>query len=55
MGWDESTVVRPAIGNNNTGIQLRFSDEIPEDCVGIPIGLEQMPFIELEEWQNLSV
>jgi len=55
MGWDESTVVRPAKGNNNTGIQLQFSDEIPEDCVGITIGLEQMPFVELEEWQNLSV
>ncbi|MDX9909454.1 MAG: NADH-quinone oxidoreductase subunit NuoG [Mariniphaga sp.] len=55
MGWDESTEVRPAKGDNTTGIQLRFSDEIPEDCVGIPIGLEQMPFVELEEWQNLSV
>ncbi len=52
MGWDESTLIRPVGDGNSKGIQLRFLDGIPDDCVGIPVGLEQMPFVELEAWQN---
>ncbi len=55
MGWDESTLIKPAGDEITNGIQLRFLNGIPEDCVGIPVGLEQMLFVELEAWQNLRV
>ncbi len=55
MGWDESTLIRPAGDEITMGSQLRFLDEIPEDCVGIPFGLEQTSFVELEAWQSLRV
>jgi NADH-quinone oxidoreductase subunit G len=55
VGWEESTVVCPAKGNNNEGIQLRFSEAIPENCIGIPVGLEYMSFVEWGKWQNLRV
>ena len=53
MGWNESTLVRPEGDKTIKGIKLRFLDGIPENCVGIPVGLEQMSFVELETWQSL--
>ncbi len=55
MGWNESTLIRPAGDETAKGIQLQFMDGIPEDSIGIPIGLEQMSFVELEAWQNVRV
>ncbi len=55
MGWDESTLIRPAGDEMVKGIQLRFLNGIPDDCVGIPVGLEQMLFVELEAWQSLKI
>lgn len=55
MGWDESTFVRPVGDKADKGIQLRFIDGIPVGCIGIPMGMEQKPFIELESWQNLRI
>ncbi len=55
MGWDESTLIRPVGDEMIQGIQLRFLDGIPEDSVGIPMGLEQMSFVELIAWQSLRV
>jgi NADH-quinone oxidoreductase subunit G len=55
LGWDESTLLKPAGDEISKGIQLRFMDAIPDGCVGIPLGLEQMPYVELEAWQSLHV
>lgn len=55
MGWDESMWVKPEGDGNYIKIQLRFMDEIPEDCVGVPMGLEQMGFVELKDWQFISI
>ena len=55
MEWKESTLVKPAGEEINKGIQLKFLDGIPEDCIGIPLGLKKMPFVELEAWQSLHV
>jgi NADH-quinone oxidoreductase subunit G len=55
MGWDESTMVKPAGDDLIKEVQLRLSDGIPEDCVGILVGLELIPFVELEAWQRLRV
>ncbi|GAB1405638.1 hypothetical protein MASR1M74_28200 [Lentimicrobium sp.] len=53
MGWGEKTRVRPAGHPDHSGLPLRLCAEIPEECVGIPLGLEQMPFIKLEDWKSL--
>ncbi|MFA5463125.1 MAG: NADH-quinone oxidoreductase subunit NuoG [Dysgonamonadaceae bacterium] len=55
MEWKESTLVKPAGEETNKGIELKFLDGIPEDCIGIPLGLKKMPFVELEAWQSLHV
>ena len=55
MGWDESTYIRPVGNTTDKGIQLRFINGIPEGSIGIPIGLEKKPFIELEKWQDLRI
>ena len=55
MGWNESTLIRPAGDEMAKGIQLRLLDGVPENCVGIPVGLERMSFVELEAWQSLHV
>lgn len=55
MGWNESTLIMPAGVENIKGIPLRFFEGIPLDSIGIPIGLGEMAFIELETWQSLCV
>lgn len=55
MGWDESTILKPSGDEHTQGIPLRVLKGIPDDCVGIPVGLEQMSFVKLEAWQSLSV
>ena len=55
MGWDESTLIRPAGDELTQGIKLRVLKGIPDDCVGIPVGLGQMSFVKLEAWQSLRV
>ena len=55
MGWDESTFVRPVGDKADKGIQLRFIVGIPVGSIGIPMGMEQKPFIDLDSWQNLRI
>lgn len=55
MGWDEFTLLRPVKDDVSKGVKIKVMDGIPDGCIGIPMGLGQMSFVELEGWKKLKI
>jgi NADH-quinone oxidoreductase subunit G len=46
--WEENTEMALIAGERTLSLPLRFLSSIPSDSIGLPFGLEGMPFIDFD-------